>query len=85
MFQPRRYQVTGIQPVSVDGPIRVPGEVFDADLDPVQEQRLLSSGALRRLSTPVGEFPPPLDVEPPNPEQQTSGRAVLHERGVSNG
>ena len=66
MFQPRRYQVTGTQPV-LD---HEPGEVFEDDLDPVQEERLLASGALRIIPAPPVKFPPALDVEPPNPEQQ---------------
>lgn len=77
MFQPRRYQVTGTQPV-LD---HEPGSVFEADIDPTQEERLLASGALRRLDVPAEEFPPPLDVEPtPNPEQAATGRdAALQE------
>ena len=68
MFQPRRYQVTGIQPV-LD---HEPGSIFEADLEPVQEARLLASGALIRLAVESPDWPPPLDVEPPpNPEQQT--------------
>lgn len=61
MFASRRYQVTGIQPV-LD---HQPGEVFEADIDPVQEQRLVASGALRRIEMPDPVYPPPLDVEPP--------------------
>ena len=70
MFQPRRYQVTGTQPV-LD---HEPGSIFEQDIEPTQEARLLASGALRRLETPARKFPPPLDVEPPpNPEQAVDG------------
>ena len=76
MFQPRRYQVTGIQPV-LD---HEPGAVFEADIEPAQEARLLASGALLWLPMPDREFPPPLDVEPPpNPEQQQVDGALHQE------
>ena len=77
MFQPRRYQVTGIQ--SVLG--HAPGSIFETDIEPAQEARLLASGALLRLPMPDIEFPPPLDVEPPpNPEHAATGRdAALQE------
>lgn len=77
MFRPRRYQVTGIQPV-LD---HEPGSVFEADIEPTQEARLISSGALRVIPMPDLVFPPPLDVEPPpNPEHAATGRdAALQE------
>lgn len=76
MFRPRRYQVTGIQPV-LD---HEPGEVFEADIPPVQEARLIASNALRRIEMPDPVFPPPLDVEPPpNPEQAAVDGALLHQ------
>ena len=77
MFQPRRYQVTGIQPV-LD---HEPGVVFEADIPPAQEARLLASGALTWLPMPDHEWPPPLDVEPPpNPEHAAPGRESLHDQ-----
>lgn len=76
MFQPRRYQVTGVQPV-LD---HEPGSVFEADIDPTQEARLIAGGALRVIPMPEQKFPPPLDVEPPpNPEQQQVDGALHQE------
>jgi hypothetical protein len=70
-FYPRRYIVTGIQPVSVDGPIRMPGDIFEADIPLEQEIRLLNSGALTVIPVEYPETLPPLDIEPPlNPEQE---------------
>lgn len=78
MFQPRRYQVAGAQAV-LD---HEPGAVFEADIPPVQEERLLKSGALRLLPSPIKKFPPALDVAPPTPnkKQQDDGAAAHHKR-----
>lgn len=43
----KRYEVTGTQPV-LDN--RMPGEKFNADIDPGQEQFLIGIGALRIIS-----------------------------------
>ena len=53
MFDLSRYEVTGT--VAVLG--HQPGSVFEDDLDPAIEQRLLARGALRKL--------PPLVVVQP--------------------
>lgn len=43
----KRYEVTGTQPV-LDN--RMPGEKFNADIDPGQEQFLLGIGAIKIIS-----------------------------------
>jgi len=60
VFQPCRYEVTGIQPV-LD---HEPGAIFEADIDPAQEARLLASGALTVVPVEPPEYAPPLDSEP---------------------
>jgi len=65
VFDPRRYEVTGTQPVSVDGIDHEPGDVFEADLLPEQEARMLARGSLRLLPQEAKETPPPLDTDPP--------------------
>lgn len=76
MFQPRRYQVTGIQPV-LD---HEPGSIFEADIEPERESRLLASGALSWIPMPDREWPPPLDVEPPpNPEHAAEDGPLLQQ------
>ena len=72
MFQPSRYEVTGTQPV-LD---HEPGTYFEADIPPVQEARLLASGALRLVPVESPEFPPPLDSEPPTTPTSTSEESV---------
>lgn len=75
MFQQRRYQVVGVQPVLE----HKPGEIFEADIPPVQEERLLACGALRIVPVPARKFPPALDLAPPNPEQkQQDDGAAAH-------
>ena len=71
MFQPRRYEVTGSQPVAPNGAIHEPGSFFEEDIDPVQEARLLASGALTVVPVEPQEFPPPLDAEP-NPTNDST-------------
>ena len=75
MFQPRRYQVTGTQPV-LD---HEPGSIFEADIEPEREARLLASGALIHLPVPGREWPPPLDVEPPPNPEHAPGRVALQQ------
>jgi hypothetical protein len=51
----------------VDGPIRNPGDVFEADIPFDQEMRLLQSGVLTVIPVEYPASLPPLDIEPPNP------------------
>jgi hypothetical protein len=68
LFQPRRYEVTGTQPVLE----HQPGDIFETDIPPAQEARLIASGALAVVPVAYPKTLPPLDIEPPsNPEQDT--------------
>jgi hypothetical protein len=63
MFETPRYRVTGSQPVFD----HQPGDEFEADLDPAQEQLLLAGGHLTR----VGEA-----AEPNNSAGEAEGEGA---------
>ena len=67
MFDTPRYEVTGTQPVLG----HLPGSFFEADLDPVMEQRLISARAITPVAKPAAPEPPVrLDDPQPDPEPE---------------
>ena len=62
-----RYRVVGTHEVLG----HAPGESFEADLDPVQERRLIAGGHIARVGrprSPVAHKGPPAPTPPDDPE-----------------
>jgi len=61
MFQPTRYEVTGVQPVLG----HEPGTFFEDDLEPGLERRLIERGSIQIVPAPAVAAQPRLDDPKP--------------------